>query len=124
MPVGMSLIPVKAIKAPVGFIRLIETSNLGIRHQTHLGNNMVPGILLSNKEVTKWSTDMMMVTRLWRGPGKRDLNIWRPRVHLDPGWDLAGGRHMMSVTSLTESIFMNSWKGKAHLVLLVLDPGS
>ena len=47
-----------------------------IRHQIHLGNNLVPGILLSDKEVTKWSTGMMMVTRLSclgsRKPGVKD----------------------------------------------------
>ena len=75
MPDGMSLTPVKEIKAPVEFIRLIETGNPGIRHQTHLGNNLVPGILLSNKEVTEGSTDMMMVTWLWRGPGTQDLSF-------------------------------------------------
>ena len=69
MPVRMPLIPIKANKAPVGFTWLTETSNLGIRHPTHRGNNLLSGILLSSHEVTKWSTDMMMVTWLWRGPG-------------------------------------------------------
>ena len=124
MPVGRSLIPVKAIKVSIGFTRLTETSNLGIRHPIHLGNNLVPGILLSDKEVTERSTDMMMVTQLWRGPGTQDLKIWCPRVYLEPGWGLASCRHMMSATSLTESICLNSWRGKARLVLLVLDPGS
>ena len=101
VPVGLSLIPVKAIKAPVEFIQLIETSNLGIRHQTHLGNNMAPDILSSNKEVTKGSAGMMMVTRLWREPGMQDSRIWCPRVHLEPGWDLASCRHMTSAISLT-----------------------
>ena len=108
----------------VGFTRLAETSNLGIRHPTHLGNNLVPGIRLSNKEVTKGSTGTMMVTQLWRGPGTQDLNIWCPRVHLELGWDLASCRHMTSATSLTESIYLNSWRGKAHLALLALDHGS
>ena len=53
MPVGMSLIPIRAIKTPVGFVQLVETYNLGIRHQTHLGNNMAPGILSSSKEVAR-----------------------------------------------------------------------
>ena len=98
MTVGMSLTPVKAFKAPDEFVRLIETSNLGIRHQTHLDNSQVPGILLSDKEVTKGSTDMRMVTRLWRGPSTQDSNIWCPRVHSDPGWDLASCQLMMSAT--------------------------
>ena len=120
----MLQIPAKETMVSVGLIRQLEISHLGIRHQTHLGNNMVLGILLSNKEVTKSPTGMIMVTRLWRGTGTEDLYIWRPRVRSDLGWELASFRHMMSATSLTESICLNFWRSKAHLVLLVLDPGS
>ena len=105
-----------------GSIRPLKTTNLGIRHQTHLGNDMVPGILFSNKEVARGSTDMMTITRLWREPGIQDLRIWCPRVHLEPGWGLASCQRMMSATSLVESICLNSWRGRAHLVLLALDP--
>ena len=69
MPVRQPLNPQRASKEPVGFTRQIRASHLGIRHPIHLGNNLVPGIRLSNKEVTKGSTGTMMVTRLWRGPG-------------------------------------------------------
>ena len=62
MPVRMPLIPVKASKEPVGFTRLVETSNLGIRHPIHLGNNLVPGTLLSSHEVTKW---LMRLRRIY-----------------------------------------------------------
>ena len=80
----MSLIPVRAIKTPFGFTQLVETSNLGIRHQIHLGNNLA-GILLSDKEVTKGSTGMMMVTRPWRGPGTQDFSAWFPKEHSEQG---------------------------------------
>ena len=44
-----------------------------------------------------------------------------PRVHSDPGWDLASYRHMMPATSLTEFICLNFWKIKARLALRVLE---
>ena len=124
MPVGMRQIPAKETMVSVELIRLPEISHLGIRHKTHLGNDLMPGILSSSKEVAKGPTAMMMVTRRWRVPGTQDSRTWCPRVHLELSWDLASCRHTMSATSLIESICLNSWRGKAHQVLHALDPGS
>ena len=49
----MSQNPVRKIKAQVGLTRLAETSNLGIRHPIHLGNNPVLGIQLSNNNMAR-----------------------------------------------------------------------
>ena len=89
MPVGVLLIPAKETMVSVEPIRLPEISHLGIRHQTHLGNDLMPGIRSSSKEVAKGPTVMMMVTRRWREPGTQDSRTWCPRVLLELGWDLA-----------------------------------
>ena len=85
MPVRGSLIPVKAIRAPVRFTRSIETSNLGIRHPSHLGNNLVSGTPLSSHRVTKGLTGMMMVTQPWRGPATQDSSALFPKEHSELG---------------------------------------
>ena len=81
MPVGVSQIPVKAFKAQDGLTRPTEGSNLGIRHPTHLGNNLVAGTPLSSHRVTKGSTGMMMVTQPCKGPGTQDSSAWFPKEH-------------------------------------------
>ena len=101
MPDGELTIPVRATMTPTVFIRLINASHLGIRHQTLLDSDKVPGMLLSIKGMIRGTTGMMMVTRLWREPGTQDMNVWCPRVRSDPGWDLASYRHMMPTTNLT-----------------------
>src|SRR5664279_316492 len=130
MPIGETEIPVKATMAPAKFIRLgmvvtrlVKANHLGIRHQTHLVNVMVPGVLLSIKVVIQGQTVMMMVIRLWREPVTRGMNVWCPRARLEPGWDLASCRHMMPAPSSTEYICLNFLRSKALLVLLALDPG-
>ena len=124
MPVGMLLIPAKETMVSVELIRLPEISHLGIRHQTHLGNDLMPDILSSSKEVAKGPTAMMMVTRRWRDPGTQDLTTWCLRGHSKLDWGHASCRLMTSATSLTESICRSSWRGKAHPVLIVSDLGS
>src|SRR5664279_1651550 len=100
MPIGETEIPVKATMVPVKFIRLgvavtrlVKANHHGIWHQTHLVNDMVPGVLLSIKVVIQGQTVMMTVIRLWREPVTRDTNVWCLTVRLEPGWDLASCRH-------------------------------
>ena len=124
MPVGVLLIPTEETMVSVELIRLPEISYLGIRHHTHLGNELMPDTLSSSKEVAKGPIAMMMATLQWREPGTQDSATWCLRVHLELGWDHASCRLTTSATSLTESICRNSWRGKAHPVLLVLDPRS
>ena len=53
MPVGALLIPAEETMVSVEPIQLPEISHLAIRHQTHLGDDLMPGILSSSKEVAK-----------------------------------------------------------------------
>ena len=85
MPVGVSQNPVRAIKAQVELTRPIEDSNLGIRHPSHLGNDLVPGTPFSRHRLTKRSTGIMIVTRPWRGPGILDSSAGCPREHSEQG---------------------------------------
>ena len=120
MPAGVKAIPVRAIQMPEKLTRLAEVIHLGIRHKiSPSSSSKMSGMSSSHKLLSRWLTVMMMVTRLWRKPGIRDM-----KVHWDPGWDLASCHQMMHDTSWTGSICPRCWKSKVHLALHALDLGS
>ena len=81
----------RATRVPGMQTRLAEVFHLGNMHQTRQGSNRTLHRHISNsnnniKGLTMWSTDMMMVTRLWKESGTCVMRV-RTARRWDPVWD-------------------------------------
>ena len=67
--------------------RLAEVFHLGNQHRTRQGSSRMLRRRSSSKGLTMWSTDMMMVTQLWKESGTCVMMVTRTAQRWDPVLD-------------------------------------